>query len=43
MIRNVLFDMGNVLLRFDREVFLNRLAVTEEEKQLLLKEAQPQH
>lgn len=37
MIRNVLFDMGNVLLRFDRQLFLNRLAVTEEEKLLLLR------
>ena len=38
MIRNILFDMGNVLLRFDRAVFLNRLNVTEEDKRLLLKE-----
>lgn len=38
MIRNILFDMGNVLLRFDRQVFLDRLNVSEEEKQLLLKE-----
>lgn len=38
VIRNVLFDMGNVLLRFDRQVFLDRLDVTKEEKQLLLKE-----
>lgn len=38
MIRNILFDMGNVLLRFDRQVFLNRLDVTEEDKQLLLQE-----
>ena len=38
MIRNILFDMGNVLLRFDRAVFLDRLNVTEEDKQLLLKE-----
>ena len=38
MIRNILFDMGNVLLRFDRQVFLDRLNVTEEDKQLLLKE-----
>jgi len=37
LIRNVLFDMGNVLLRFDRQLFLNRLDVTEEEKQLLLR------
>lgn len=38
MIRNVIFDMGNVLLRFDRRSFLDRLNVTEEDKQLLLKE-----
>ena len=38
MIRNILFDMGNVLLRFDRQVFLDRLDVTEEDKQLLLQE-----
>ena len=38
MIRNILFDMGNVLLRFDRQVFLDRLDVTEEDKQLLLRE-----
>lgn len=38
MIRNIIFDMGNVLLRFDRQVFLNRLDVSEEEKQMLLKE-----
>lgn len=37
MIRNILFDMGNVLLRFDRQLFLNRLDVTEEEKQQLLR------
>ena len=29
--------MGNVLLRFDRQLFLNRLDITEEEKQLLLR------
>ena len=38
MIRNILFDMGNVLLRFDRQVFLNRLDVSEADKQLLLQE-----
>lgn len=38
MIRNILFDMGNVLLRFDRQVFLDRLDVSEEDKQLLLQE-----
>lgn len=38
MIRNILFDMGNVLLRFDRQVFLDRLDVSEADKQLLLRE-----
>ena len=38
MIRNILFDMGNVLLRFDRQIFLNRLDVSEADKQLLLQE-----
>ena len=37
MIRNILFDMGNVLLYFDRQRFLNRLDVTEEEKQQLMR------
>ena len=38
MIRNILFDMGQVLLTFDRRLFLDRLNVTEEEKQQLLRE-----
>ena len=38
MIRNILFDMGNVLIRFDRKLFLDRLDISEEEKQLLLRE-----
>lgn len=38
MIKNILFDMGNVLIHFDRKLFLDRLDVTEEEKQLLLRE-----
>jgi len=38
MIRNILFDMGNVLLRFDRELFLNRLALPEADKRLLDRE-----
>ena len=38
MIRNILFDMGNVLIRFDRKLFLDRLAVSEEDKQTLLRE-----
>ena len=38
MIRNILFDMGNVLIRFDRDFFITRLGVTEEDKQLLMRE-----
>ena len=38
MIRNILFDMGNVLIRFDRKVFLDRLDISEAEKELLMRE-----
>lgn len=38
MIKNILFDMGNVLIRFDRKLFLDRLDVTEEDKEILRKE-----
>ena len=38
MIRNILFDMGNVLIRFDRDYFIDRLGVATEDKQLLMRE-----
>lgn len=38
MIRNILFDMGQVLIRFDRELFIDRLGVPAEDKPLLLRE-----
>ena len=38
MIQNILFDMGQVLIRFDRKLFLDRLDITEEDKQLLMRE-----
>ena len=38
MIQNILFDMGNVLIRFDRDFFITRLGVAEEDKQLLMRE-----
>ena len=40
MIRNIIFDMGNVLLRFDRDIFMNRNAsdCTPEERTLLLRD-----
>lgn len=38
MIKNIIFDMGNVLIRFDRKIFLDRLDVTQADKDLLLRE-----
>lgn len=38
MIRNIVFDMGNVLIRFDPERFMNRYSISEEEKILLRKD-----
>lgn len=38
MIRNILFDMGNVLIRFDRNLFLDRLDLNREDKQLLYRD-----
>lgn len=38
MIKNILFDMGQVLIRFDRSYFMTRLGVSEEDKPLLMRE-----
>jgi putative hydrolase of the HAD superfamily len=38
MIKNILFDMGNVLIRFDREHFIARLGVPPEDRPLLMRE-----
>ena len=38
MIRNILFDMGNVLIRFDRDYFITRLGISGEDKVLLMQE-----
>ncbi len=38
MIRSIVFDMGQVLIRFDRETFIRRLDVSEEDAKLLLRE-----
>lgn len=39
MIRNIVFDMGNVLLRFDPPAFLNRVGIEDKaERALLMKE-----
>lgn len=38
MIRNIIFDMGQVLIYFRPESFLNRYEITAEEKELLYRE-----
>jgi len=38
MIRNIVFDMGQVLLRFDRDYFISRLGIGGEDKELLKRE-----
>ena len=38
MIRSIIFDMGQVLLRFDRELFLDRLGVSGEDRKMLMRE-----
>ena len=38
MIKNIVFDMGNVLLRFDPQLFMERLNVAEEDRPLLMRE-----
>ena len=38
MIKNILFDMGNVLIRFDRNYFMDKLGIAPEDKTLLMRE-----
>lgn len=38
MIKNIVLDMGNVLIRFDPELFLSRYALTEEQRKMLLEQ-----
>ena len=38
MIKNIVFDMGNVIIRFDRDAFIDRFGVSEEERKILLRE-----
>ena len=38
MIKNIVFDMGNVLLRFDPLLFLDRVGAAEADRPLLLRE-----
>lgn len=38
MIRNVVFDMGNVLIRFDKDAFMDQYKVPDEFRPLLMRE-----
>lgn len=38
MIKHILFDMGQVLIRFDRDYFMARLGVPSEDRPLLMRE-----
>ena len=38
MIRNILFDMGQVLIRFDQSYFIQKLGVSQEDAPLLMRE-----
>ena len=35
MIKNIVFDMGNVLVRFDPELFMDRYSLTGEDRKLM--------
>lgn len=38
MIKNIVFDMGNVVIRFDPAAFIDRFGVSAEEREMLLRE-----
>ncbi len=38
MIKNIVFDMGQVLIRFDTDIFMDRIGVESEDKPLLRRE-----
>ena len=38
MIRNIVFDMGNVLIHWDPETFMKRMGLPEEDRALLMTE-----
>ena len=38
MIKNIVFDMGQVLIRFERSLFIQRLGVDKDDEELLLRE-----
>lgn len=42
-VKNILFDMGDVLIRFDRNLFMERLGLSAGEQALLMKEVYLSH
>ena len=38
MIKNIIFDMGNVLIKFDRSIFLDKIGASGEDRETLLRE-----
>ena len=38
MIKNILFDMGNVLIRFEPKEYVKKVGLSESEQQLMLRE-----
>ena len=38
VIKNIVFDMGNVLIRFDPELFMDRYSLTGEDRKLIRNE-----
>ena len=38
MVKNIVFDMGNVLLRFDPDMFMDRVGVADADRELLRRE-----
>ena len=38
MIKNILFDMGNVLIRFEPKEYVKRVGLSEPEQELMLRE-----
>lgn len=38
MIKNIVFDMGNVLIKFDRDIFLDKIEAFGEDREILMRE-----
>lgn len=38
MIKNIIFDLGNVIINYDQQAIINRFAKTNEEKEYLMED-----